>query len=158
MRRPFALLAICAAVVLSTVVACDNSVVAPVTIEGTTFASSLNIDKSTYTVLPSGVYYKDITVGGGVVADTGLKLSVRYTGVLKNGTQFDANTTALSPFQFTLGRGEVVAGWDLGLKGMKVGGRRSLLIPPAYGYGKNGSGSVPGNAVMVFTVDLVSIP
>ncbi len=155
MRRSFALLALFAVAVIA---ACDHSVVAPVTVANTTFVSSLGINLANYTSTADGLYYRDVTVGTGAVADTGLKLSVRYTGYLKNGVVFDSNTTATSALQFTLGRGEVVQGWDLGVKGMRVGGRRSLLIPPALGYGQSGRGSVPGNAVMVFTVNLVSIP
>jgi FKBP-type peptidyl-prolyl cis-trans isomerase len=155
MRRPIALLAIFTAAVLA---ACDHSVVAPITIANTTFASSLGINLASYTATSDGLYYRDIAVGGGTVADTGMKLSVRYTGYLKNGVSFDSNTTATSALQFTLGHGEVIKGWDLGVKGMRVGGRRSLLIPPSLGYGQNGQGTVPGNAVMVFTVNLISTP
>ncbi len=156
MRRSIALLALFVAV--TTVAACDHSVVAPVTVANTTFASSLGINLANYTVTSDGLYYRDVTVGTGTVADTGLKLSVRYNGYLKNGTGFDSNTTATSALQFTLGHGEVIQGWERGLKGMRVGGRRSLIIPPSLGYGQNGSGAVPGNAVMVFTVNLISIP
>ena len=155
MRRPIALFAVFAAAVLA---ACDHSVVDPITIATTTFASSLGINLASYTSTADGLYYRDVAVGSGAVADTGMKLSVRYTGYLKNGVSFDSNTTATSALQFTLGHGEVVKGWDLGVKGMRVGGRRSLLIPPSLGYGESGSGRVPGNAVMVFTVNLISSP
>lgn len=161
MRRPtasFAPLALLAVFAVAVLAACDHSVVAPVTVANTTFASSLGINLANYTATSDGLYYRDVAVGSGAVADTGLKMSVRYSGYLKNGVGFDSNTVATSALQFTLGHGEVIKGWDLGVKGMRVGGRRSLIIPPALGYGQNGSGSVPGNAVMVFTVNLISIP
>jgi peptidylprolyl isomerase len=158
LRRPGVLLLLAALFGTAVVAACDHSVVAPVTIANTTFASTLGINLANYTATSDGLYYRDIAVGSGAVADTGVKMSVRYIGYLKNGVGFDSNTTATSALQFTLGHGEVIRGWDLGVKGMRVGGRRSLLIPPALGYGSSGNGAVPGNAVMVFTVNLVSIP
>jgi FKBP-type peptidyl-prolyl cis-trans isomerase len=81
---------------------------------------------------------------------------VHYSGALANGTIFDANGAAQTPFQFVLGQGHVIAGWDEGIVGMQVGGTRQLIIPPALGYGVNGYGSIPGSAILVFTVIMVS--
>jgi peptidylprolyl isomerase len=81
---------------------------------------------------------------------------MKYTGWLANGTQFDSNQT--SGFRFSLGAGEVIRGWDLGVPGMKTGGTRQLIIPPALGYGASGTGPIPGNAVLIFNVTMVSTP
>ena len=101
---------------------------------------------------------QDITVGTGATAANGDTLSVLYTGTLDNGKVFDASSLhGNAPFQFVLGAQKVIAGWDLGLVGMKVGGKRDLTIPPELGYGSQGSGSIPPNATLHFTVQLLSI-
>lgn len=147
-----------AALALSTgLMACSgnsDTTTAP-TIEATTFASALGIDLAASTKTPSGVYYRDMTVGTGATVTNGQQLSVRYTGWLADGTQFDSNVSG-SLLVFRLGAREVIDGWDLGIPGMKVGGRRQLIIPPARGYGAAGSGSIPPNAILVFVVDVLS--
>lgn len=124
-------------------------------IESSTFAASLNVDLPASTKLPSGMYIKDITVGTGALVSTGQTLSMRYTGYLTNGTQFDG-TGSGAPFTFRLGAGQVISGWDQGVAGMRVGGKRQLIITPQLGYGVSGSGPIPGNAILVFTVEVVS--
>ena len=139
------------------VTACSNGdpVSAPATIETANFAASLNVDLASSTKLPSGMYLKDLTIGAGAAVQAGQTLSMRYTGWLSNGTQFDA-TGRGAPFTFRLGAGQVIPGWDQGVAGMKVGGKRQLIITPALGYGAQGSGPIPGNAILVFTVEVVA--
>lgn len=131
-----------------------------VSIDATNFAPFLGVDLAHSTKTASGLYYRDIIVGSGNVADSGDVLQVHYTGFLADGSVFDANTAGNVPFQFTLGVSSVIAGWQEGIRGMKVGGKRQLIIPPSLGYGSSGSasGTIPGNAVLVFSVDLVSAP
>jgi FKBP-type peptidyl-prolyl cis-trans isomerase len=100
---------------------------------------------------------QDVQVGTGPAAKAGDSVSVDYTGMLADGTQFDSSV-GKQPFDFVLGGGTVIAGWDNGLVGMKVGGQRRLIIPPDQGYGAQGSPPViPGNAVLVFDVTLLGI-
>ena len=107
----------------------------------------------------------DLVVGSGATASAGHTVTVAYTGWLyeegaadNKGTQFD-QTSAESPFQFVLGTGQVIAGWDQGLEGMKVGGRRRLVIPPALAYGTQGTGGglIPPNATLIFEVELFGV-
>ena len=109
---------------------------------------------------PSGLQYEDATVGGGAEASTGQQVQVHYTGWLYNGGQqgakFDSSRDRNDPFAFALGAGMVIKGWDEGVAGMKVGGKRTLVIPPAMGYGERGAGGViPPNATLVFDVELL---
>jgi peptidylprolyl isomerase len=108
---------------------------------------------------PKKLVVKDIVVGKGKAAKKGDKLSMQYVGVLyKGGEQFDASWDNGSPFDFTLGQHMVIPGWDKGLIGIKPGGRRELIIPPALGYGAQGQGaSIPPNATLVFIVDALSV-
>ena len=131
-----------------------------VSIEQTSFAPFLGVDLAHSTKTADGLYYRDIIVGSGNVADSGDVLEVHYTGFLADGQVFDANTAGNVPFKFTLGVSSVIAGWQEGIRGMKVGGKRQLVIPPSLGYGSAGSasGTIPGNAVLVFSVDLVTAP
>jgi len=100
----------------------------------------------------------DTVVGTGTVAEVGDVLNVLYTGKLDDGTVFDASSLhGNQPFPFTLGVAQVIQGWDLGLVGMKVGGTRELTIPPELGYGTSGRGSIPPNATLHFTVQLLSV-
>ena len=129
----------------------------PPTILDTKFAPALEVNLAASTKTPSGLYYRDITLGSWAVVRPGQQVSVQYTGWLANGTQFDSNV-GKQPFSFHLGAGEVIQGWEQGVAGMHVGGRRQLIIPPALGYGANGSGPIPRNAILVFDVEVVSIP
>lgn len=100
----------------------------------------------------------DVKVGAGRAAKNGDTLLVHYTGTLTNGREFDSSRTHGSPFRFELGQGKVIQGWDRGLVGMKVGGRRKLTIPPALGYGARGAGAIiPPNTTLIFDVELLSI-
>ncbi len=101
---------------------------------------------------------EDLKVGTGAEAVPGKTVSVHYTGWLTNGTKFDSSLDRKQPFEFRLGAGEVIPGWDEGVKGMKVGGKRKLTIPSAMGYGASGAPPViPPNATLVFDVELLGV-
>jgi FKBP-type peptidyl-prolyl cis-trans isomerase len=101
---------------------------------------------------------KDVKIGTGKEAKDGNNVTVHYTGTLQNGKKFDSSKDRNQPFTFQLGRGEVIKGWDRGVKGMKVGGIRKLVIPPNLGYGANGSPPViPPSAVLNFDVELLKV-
>ena len=107
---------------------------------------------------PSGLGIEDIVVGSGAAASAGQRVSVHYTGWLTNGTKFDSSKDRGQPFMFSLGAGEVIRGWDEGVSGMKVGGKRKLTIPPDLGYGARGAGGViPPNATLLFEVELLAV-
>lgn len=117
------------------------------------------------TTLPSAPYSQtDLRVGTGAEATAGRAVSVHYTGWLfdperpeQKGTQFDSSISRGQPFVFTLGTGGVIRGWDQGVPGMRVGGQRRLIIPPALGYGASGSGPIPPNATLVFDIELLGV-
>ncbi len=101
---------------------------------------------------------EDIQVGTGTEAVAGKRVTVHYRGTLTNGTQFDASYDRMQPFTFSLGAGQVIRGWDQGVAGMKIGGKRKLTIPPELGYGARGAGGViPPNATLVFEVELLEV-
>lgn len=115
-------------------------------------------EKAGMVTLQNGLQMKDITVGEGRPAKRGSAVAVRYRGLLTNGVQFDSNMPKGRPFTFKLGEGEVIRGWDEGVAGMKVGGRRQLVIPAALGYGARGAPpDIPPHATLVFEVELLSI-
>jgi len=106
----------------------------------------------------SGLQYWDITVGTGDVAKQGSHVKVHYTGWLTTGKKFDSSVDRGQPFEFTIGRGEVIKGWEEGVAGMKVGGKRQLRIPPELGYGASGyPGVIPGNATLIFDIELLGV-
>ncbi len=104
----------------------------------------------------SGLQYWDIVQGTGAIAVSGKKVTVNYTGWLQNGKQFDSSV-GRGPFSFNLGAGEVIKGWDEGVAGMKVGGKRQLRIPPELAYGPRGTGGIPGYATLTFDVELLGV-
>lgn len=107
---------------------------------------------------PSGLQIEDLTMGQGPAAAAGQTVSVHYTGWLADGRQFDSSRDRDEPFDFPLGRGYVIPGWDEGVQGMQVGGVRRLTIPPQLAYGARGAGGViPPNATLVFEVELLAI-
>lgn len=106
----------------------------------------------------SGLQIEEIQVGTGDEAQAGQFVTVHYTGWLTNGKKFDSSKDRSEPFEFSLGEGMVIAGWDEGVQGMKVGGTRKLTIPPQLGYGARGAGGViPPNATLVFEVELLGV-
>lgn len=101
---------------------------------------------------------KEVKVGTGKEAKDGNTVTVHYTGTLTNGKKFDSSKDRRQPFSFQLGRGEVIKGWDRGVKGMKVGGMRKLIIPSHLGYGDRGAGAdIPGGATLLFDVELLNV-
>lgn len=108
---------------------------------------------------PSGLAYKDVKVGEGAEAKPGQEVTVHYTGRLKqNDQKFDSSVDRDEPFTFTLGKGQVIQGWDEGVAGMKVGGERQLIIPAELAYGARGAGGViPPNATLIFDVKLLGV-
>ena len=144
---------------LALLTACVNPTKAPpilpeVPIESTTFATSLGVNLATSTKV-NGVYVRDIVVGTGAAVQPGQSLAMHYSGYLANGTLFDSNT-GNTPFVFQLNRGQVISGWDIGIQGMNVGGKRQLIIPPSLGYGTTPVTGIPQNSVLVFNVEVVS--
>jgi FKBP-type peptidyl-prolyl cis-trans isomerase FkpA len=106
----------------------------------------------------SGLKIEELAVGSGALAEKGRAVSVHYTGWLTDQTKFDSSLDRGQPFEFTLGQGQVIRGWDEGVEGMKVGGKRRLTIPPDLGYGERGAGGViPPNATLVFEVELLGV-
>jgi FKBP-type peptidyl-prolyl cis-trans isomerase FkpA len=109
------------------------------------------------TISGSGLQYEDLVVGTGPAAQVGQTVSVHYTGWLLDGTVFDSSVDRGTPFEFTLGVGEVIQGWDEGVAGMQVGGIRRLTIPPELGYGSIDRGTIPPNSTLIFEVELLEI-
>jgi peptidylprolyl isomerase len=123
-----------------------------------TGATMSNSTAQELTTTSSGLQYKDIIIGTGATPLKGQKVTVHYTGTLESGKKFDSSVDRGQPFQFKLGVGQVIKGWDEGLSTMKVGGRRQLVIPADLGYGNQAVGNViPANATLVFDVELISV-
>lgn len=122
----------------------------------TVYAPNLGIDLAAMTPQPSGLYMRNLEPGAGDTTSAGDRVRVEYTGWLPNGVEFDASNG--NPISFTIGVGDVIAGWDEGLTGMRPGGRRVLVIPPALAYGESGRpGVIPPSSTLVFDVRLIEI-
>lgn len=123
-----------------------------------TYAPALNVDIASMTKSATGLYSKDLTVGTGATASAGYTARVTYTGWLPSGTKFDTSE-GKSPgyFEFLMNAGQVIKGWDEGVRGMKVGGKRQLVIPPELAYGTGGSGAIPPNAILVFEISMLQV-
>lgn len=119
-------------------------------------AAETKVNKMTTT--DSGLKYVDVVVGNGASPTRGKQVKVHYTGTLENGTKFDSSVDRKKPFSFIIGIGQVIKGWDEGVMGMKVGGKRKLVIPANLGYGARGAGGViPPNATLLFDVELLDV-
>lgn len=116
-------------------------------------------NKRSKEIMSTGLEIEEIIIGEGVEANDYNKVIVNYTGSLEDGSIFDSSLNpGREPFNFTLGVGSVIKGWDLGVKGMKVGGKRKLIIPADLGYGENGAGSaIPPGATLIFEVELLKV-
>ncbi len=129
-------------------------------IAGAAFIAMTAAANAEIVTLPSGLRYQDEVVGTGPEPKAGQQVTVQYTGWLdeggKKGTKFDSSRDRNQPFSFPLGAGQVIKGWDEGVATMKTGGKRTLIIPPALGYGARGAGGViPPNATLIFDVELL---
>ncbi|NTW96985.1 MAG: FKBP-type peptidyl-prolyl cis-trans isomerase [Oscillochloris sp.] len=122
-------------------------------------AAPTKVEDGQYTTTASGLKYYDFTVGAGAEARVGATVEVHYTGWLSDGTMFDSSLSRGETFLFQLGAGRVIKGWDEGVSGMRVGGRRQLIIPASLGYGARsvGNGAIPPNSTLIFEVELVNV-
>lgn len=124
----------------------------------TLIASNTVMSDANVVTNPSGLKYVELEEGTGPTPERGQTVVVHYTGTLENGKKFDSSRDRNSPFEFKIGIGQVIKGWDEGLSTMKAGGRRQLIIPPELGYGSRGAGGViPPNATLLFDVELIAI-
>jgi FKBP-type peptidyl-prolyl cis-trans isomerase len=130
------------------------------TVENTTFDSSLGVDLANSTSTDAGVYYRDITVGTGAVIATGQDNYMFYHAYFSNGVEFESLQPPDLPAVIRIGENRLIPGFEIGLQGMRVGGERQILVPPALGYGlgdyRAGNVLIPGNSVLVYTVQLVN--
>jgi FKBP-type peptidyl-prolyl cis-trans isomerase FkpA len=114
--------------------------------------------RASFNITASGLIIEDTVVGEGTIANVGQTVSVHYTGWLADGKKVDSSKDRNEPFEFELGARRVIAGWDEGVQGMKVGGKRKLTVPPKLGYGAHGAGGViPPNATLLFEVELLEV-
>jgi FKBP-type peptidyl-prolyl cis-trans isomerase len=144
------------AIVLLVSAACSSTGPKATPIEETDFADTLHIDLARFTRLPSGMYVRDSIVGTGNTLTRNRSVTVSYVGSLANGYVFDRSNSTRPSITFVLGSGQVIPGWDIGLEGMKVGGKRHLIIPPELAYGSRDNGPIPAYSVLVFTVDALA--
>lgn len=158
MRRLASLTAIFAVVILA---ACLEASPFVPKIDEVGYDPSLGVDLAASTELPSGLWYRDITVGSGPVVRTdsgGDTVRVRYKGYLRNAFRFDSNTGPGEPvLSFVTGNGSVIDGFDEGVRGMMLGGVRQLIVPPSLGYGNEANGTIPANSILIFRVEIVDL-
>lgn len=124
------------------------------TVEFTRFDRTLDVDLAAMTRLPQGVYVRDIEEGTGGVASSGREVALTYVAYLPDGREVDRSAAGEAPATFTLGEGRVIRGWEIGVRGMRAGGVRQLVVPPRLAYGDRAIGEVPAGAVLVFIVRL----
>ena len=161
--QPSATASAVADTIAPTAVPTSTQVQAPPTSTSTPVADSTpsgvsEVSASEPTTTPSGLQYTDLVVGTGAVASAGMTAVVHYTGWLLDGTKFDSSVDRGQPFEFPLGAGRVIKGWDEGVAGMNVGGKRELIIPPELAYGSLGAGElIPPNATLKFEVELLDL-
>jgi peptidylprolyl isomerase len=129
---------------------------ASATVEDAIFAASLDVDLTKSTRTENGAYYRDLVIGTGTAVSAGQLLNLKYSSWLSDGTALDSNFDLNTTLPFHLGTHEYISGWDEGIPGMRVGGKRQILVPPSLGYGFVGSGPIPGNAVLVYVIQVVS--
>ncbi len=144
------------ALLLGLAAACAGTAGPPPPLEAV-FAPSLGIEPDSMTRRPSGVWVRDIVVGTGIPITAGDQIEVRYTVYLSDGTRVDGTGGDDPNRVFRYGRGEIIAGWDEGMQGMRVGGRRTLVIPPALAYGSRRRGNIPPHSTLVVTLQLVDV-
>lgn len=124
---------------------------------GQTIINLVNPNAKAKIMQQSELKIEDELVGTGETAIAGKRVTVHYTGRFVNGTVFDSSINRGEPFQFVLGAGQVIKGWDQGVAGMKVGGKRILIVPPDLGYGPNDYGPIPGGSILIFDVELLKV-
>jgi len=129
----------------------------PAAAVGAEFAESLGIDLASMTEKPSGLYYVDIEEGRGLAAQPGHVVVIEFTGWLPNGVKFDSSEDRGSPEEFPIGARRVIVGKEEAVEGMRIGGIRKVVIPPALGYGSRGRGEIPPNANLVYEIELTEI-
>jgi FKBP-type peptidyl-prolyl cis-trans isomerase len=144
--RPLRLARLATVLLVISAAGCGDDLTSP------TFNPALGIDLALMTQTASGLYYLDVVVGTGATATPNSTATVRYTGWLTNGTQFDTGS-----YTFRLSAGQAIAGFDEGVRGMKVGSERRIVVPPSLGYGSSGQGPIPPNAHLVFTLELTAV-
>jgi FKBP-type peptidyl-prolyl cis-trans isomerase len=164
-KAPIAAILLCAALALAGCGGDDSSTSTSTEAGGSAATEAATAEKTKPKVVvpkgapPQKLEIKELEEGSGAEAKAGDKVTVQYVGVnYKSGKEFDASWDRGEPFPFTLGAGQVIPGWDQGIEGMKVGGRRELIIPPELGYGEAGSPpAIPPNETLVFVVDLLEV-
>lgn len=158
LRRTLGRLAVAIPLLVAASACTQDRPTGPVTtVEDAKFAPSLNVDLTESERLPSGVYIRDLAVGEGAAVEPFSTVAVKYTLWLSNGQLMETGTIDDPENPLMLGRQQAIRGFELGLVGMQPGGRRQILIPPVYGYGAHGYGSIPGFSILVFEVELLRV-